>query len=118
MEKKKIFVLEQTCGLELAAAILDVYEKNSLEADMKINHLPEGRLPEGFDFYFIHLSDLDERSNLDIVKKLQPESYFYEMGLGGGLYKGEKRLYQEEHTIFTDRNIEKILMRGITHKSS
>lgn len=107
--EKRIFVLDTKAGESILAGIFRQLEKKNIKSKLQLGKY-FGEIPKDYDIYFLHLHDLDEEE-LRELKKTQPESYFIEIGVGGGYFKGERRI-RDSPGIFTSKDISNILERA------
>ena len=114
MEKYKVFILDLENAEGFAAACTLASEEKGIPLEIRaLDQSGFEGLPEGYHIYFIHLHDLVDISELERLKEKQPESFFVDIGLGGGYFKGTKRLTHRDHEIFTYETIEGIVKKAL-----
>ena len=107
--KIKVFMLDSKAGKSLANVVARAFEIKGIDLEGAVIEEEVEVLPKEYDLYFLHLNDILDKETLNQLKRLQPESYFIEIGVGGGYFQGTRRIREESHLVFSTRDIEKIL---------
>ena len=113
MEKKKCLVIQTFMGRYLAEEVFEASEGKEISLEVKLIQEPTKKVPRGYDIYFIHLNDILDEEDLVKLTKEQPKSYFVKIGIGGGYFIGEERIFDNSKYLFDCREIEEILKESM-----
>jgi len=112
MVEKKVFVLDSQ---GVGKIIEDIYSvAKTLELEIKVRSSEEEQcrnLPKDFDYYILHISNIDE-ADLKRLKEKQSFSYFFGItGCGDELPNDLSNLFDDVYSSINKRDLEIILQK-------
>lgn len=112
--KKKILILDSKAGRDLAIVVKNACLEKKINAEVVLKEQEIKMVPEGYDLYFLHLNDVLDKDYLNSLKKTHSKSYFIEIGVDGGYYRGNNSIQKEDNLIFSQEDIEEIIQLWLT----
>lgn len=110
----KIFVLDSKAGKSLGIIIKNACLEKKINAKVLIKEKEIEKVPRSYNIYFLHLNDVLDKDYLNSLKKTHSKSYFIEIGVDGGYYRGNNSIQKEDNLIFSQEDIEEIIQLWLT----